>query len=170
MDVEDQLMGEFGYGNDLSFYNHSVDMSRTLDRLDSYKPDELDNSETVQRYFLNRLTPGNLPETAQLARSYDKTPLKIQTLAVGGINNGYGAVKGKFPSDIADLVKNKVESFENAVTSTLGENTVGILLTIVFMLIIAIVVLQIIHTRKVYKIMKTMMKNIQELHSQSVTK
>jgi len=148
---ENEIMGGIGWGNDLSFYNHSVELNRVLQAADEVDT-QLDNSDNVQRYLLDRMPASNLPMSAPAVRKFEAAnPLRMQVPAVGGLTNS-------FP-------KNKLEKFENAVSGTLGENTISILLTIVFMLIVAIVVLQIMHTRKVYKLVKTMMKSINELHA-----
>jgi hypothetical protein len=96
--------------------------------MDSPRPN-LDNKDTVQQYFLNRLSAPFATHSA-----------------------GKGPISEKF-TDVA-----------TATTQFANDNLVAILLTFIFMLIVAIVVLEIMHTRKIYKIVKTMMKNINELH------
>lgn len=147
---ENEIMGGIGWGDDRLFYDNSVEFSRILKAADEVDS-PLDNSENVQRYLMDRLPASNLPMSAPAVRKFEAAnPLRMQVPAVGGLTN-------RFP-------KPQLEKFENAVVETLGENTISILLTIVFMLIVAIVVLQIMHTRKVYKLVKTMMKSINELH------
>jgi len=167
--TENEIMGGVGFGDDTSFYDHSVDFSDLVMRkplkdqlleneeisyikhnptIDTYAPDDLDNRDTVQKYLLNRigtsLPPASRPNMAKFNSE----------LASAGLSS--------------KLSKPITEKFGGAVSSCadfVNENLVGLLLTLIFVLIIAIVVMQIMHTRKVYKIIKTMMKHIAELHT-----
>lgn len=158
---ENEIMGGVGYGDDTSFYDHSVDFSNLVmrkplkDQLLSNEepsyikhipnaPDDLDNNDAVQKYLLNRIGATLPPTTRQ----------NMPTFNTNLVNPGLAT----------RLTKPIVEKFGSAV-NVVNENLVGMLLTLIFVLIIAIVVMQIMHTRKVYKIIKTMMKHIAELHT-----
>ena len=103
-------------------------------------PEDLDNSNTVQRYLLNRLPTQNLnipkrfqpPMTVPLPEPFRSRP----------------------------TAKNKLEKFEESVQGVLGEHTVSMLLTIIFILIIALVILQVMNARRIQKLVKTILLNI----------
>jgi hypothetical protein len=166
--TENEIMGGVGFGNDTSFYDHSVDFSNLMmrkplkdqlmsneevsyikgnpssfrEKVDRYAPDEIDNDDAVQKYLLNRISP-----SAQSSMGTFNSNL---------VNTG-----------LMNRMSPVIEKFGNAAvvsSNFVNDNLVGLLLTLIFVLIVAIVVMQIMHTRKVYKIIKTMMKHIAELH------
>jgi len=172
--TENEIMGGVGFGNDTSFYDHSVDFSNLVmrkplkdqlmsneeisyikgnpglydrkdkyyEKVDRYAPDEIDNDDAVQKYLLNRISP-----SAQSSMGTFNSNL---------VNTG-----------LMNRMSPVIEKFGNAAvvsSNFVNDNLVGLLLTLIFVLIVAIVVMQIMHTRKVYKIIKTMMKHIAELH------
>ncbi len=93
-------------------------------------PEDLDNSSTVDRYLLNRLSGQRavpMPSIGERFRGQIRKPM---------------------------------EYFEEKVQETFGENTVSMLLTIIFILIVALVVLQIINANRLQKLIRSILKNI----------
>jgi hypothetical protein len=105
-------------------------------------PEDIDNSDTVQRYLLNRLPAKHAPVPDRF-RPPEPVP---------GIGEGFRSSK--------NISKGAMERFEEKVQETLGENTVTMLLTIIFVLIIALVVLQIMNARRVQKLIKAILKSL----------
>jgi hypothetical protein len=107
-------------------------------------PEDLDNSDTVNRYLFDRVS-------GQRHAPYPKrfTPPEPKP--------GIGE---KFLSRSQGFANGAMEKFEGVVQDTFGENTVSMLLTIIFVLIIALVVLQIMNARRMQKLIKSIMKNI----------
>jgi len=176
--TENEIMGGVGYGNDTSFYDHSVDFSNLMihkplkdqlmsneevsyikgnpsyskeitnsdkyyEKVDRYAPDDIDNDDAVQKYLLNRISPSSESSMSTFNSNLSNT----------GLMNRMSPV---------------IEKFGNAAvvsSNFVNDNLVGLLLTLIFVLIVAIVIMQIMHTRKVYKIIKTMMKHIAALHN-----
>ncbi len=134
------------FGNDDNYYRHSLDMAslsngevlRGAEDIGYTARDygkSLDNNDTVQKYFLNRL------EKPVIAGGFSSVPAK-------------GALE-KFSE--------KLEDVKEVAKSVADQHLIGILLTFIFILVIIIVVMQIMHTRKVYKIIKTMMKHMAQI-------
>jgi len=98
-------------------------------------PEDLDNGDTVQRYLINRMSAPHVPMPSKF-RPPEPTP---------GVERFSGG---------------KLEKLEAGVRGVLGENTVSMLLTIIFILIVAIIVLQIFNARKIQKLVKTILKSI----------
>lgn len=103
-------------------------------------PEDLDNSDTVDRYLLNRLSG---QRAAPMPSKF--TPPEP--------NPGIGE---RFRGQI----RKPMEYFEEKVQDALGENTVSLLLTIIFILIVALVVLQIMNARRVHKLVKAILKGL----------
>jgi len=187
--TDSEIMGGVGFGDETyDFYNHAEDISRLIDegrrktdpfdqmlsgeeisyidgnpRIEpAYKvyggpnnpgpysntPEELDNGDMVQKYLLNRMPAARLPPSAGMAnRLAAIDPLKF---------NHFGTVGGAPPTS----KKGIIERMENSVEEKLGQHTISMLITFIFVLIIAIVVMQIMHERKIYKMMKAVLKSI----------
>jgi len=104
-------------------------------------PEDLDNGSTVQRYLLERLPAQNVPIPAKFRPSpNDPRPFEFGSRRYNRI-----------PA---------LEKFEERVQETLGENTISLLFTIIFILLIALVSLQIMNARRLHKMVKSILKNI----------
>lgn len=184
--TDSEIMGGVGFGDEAySYYNYAEDLShlihegrRTTDPFDgmmsgeeisylkhnpriensqyvytnksmrgrpeSYGrdivPEDLDNSDTVDRYLLNRLSG---QRTFPMPSKF--TPPEP--------NPGIGE---RFRGHI----RKPMEYFEEKVQDALGENTISLLITIIFILIVALVVLQIINANRLQKLVRSILKNI----------
>ena len=144
MSFDSEWMGHgTGYDNDRSFYDHSVDMSNLLNTR-PLKDVMLETEEVSYVKHNPTLNDAQPMDNAEAVQQYFLNKL------TAGLPKGIDkkSVSEKF-SDVA------VASSQFA-----NEHIVSILLTFIFMLIIAIVVLEIMHTRKIYKLVKAMMKNV----------
>jgi hypothetical protein len=174
--TEDEIMGGIGFGNDSSFDYPPLSLSKYGKNI----PDEieLDNGDTIKKYMQSKKSI-NLPldsvphytfisdqdkpyYTSMMSPAAKAAALARENTIRAGIVTSPLDPSGKLSTKSS--IERFREGIDNAVQGTLGDNTISILLTIVFVLIIALVVLQIIHARKVHKLIKTFMKSINELH------
>ena len=141
------------FGNDDNYYRHSLDMAslsngeilRGAEDIGYTSRDygkSLDNTDAVQKYFLNRLEKPTAPYNS----GFLSVPAK-------------GALE-KFSEKLEDSTPSAMQKVSQVAKSVADEHLIGALLTLIFILVIIIVVMQIMHTRKVYKIIKTMMKHM----------
>lgn len=163
--TEDEIMGGIGFGNDNSFDYPPLSLSKYGKNM----PDEieLDNEDTIKKYLSKRSI--NLPKEVMPNSTFITNDQKSDRIYTNMMNPIAKAAADARTSTVkAGIVTSPIERFkegiDNVVQGTFGENTVSILLTIIFVLIIAMVVLQIIHARKIHKLVKTFMKSIGELH------
>lgn len=175
--TEDEIMGGIGFGDDNSFDYPPLSLSK----YGKHIPDEieLDNGDTIKKYLSKRsidLPRETMPNSTFIPgqdKAYYTSMMSPAARAAAEARAGTvraGIVTS--PLDPSGSLSKSVERFreglDSVVQGTLGDNTISILLTLIFVLIIAMVVLQIIHARKVHKLVKTFMKSISELHSKRV--
>lgn len=180
--TEDEIMGGIGFGDDNSFDYPPLSLSK----YGKHIPDEieLDNADTIKKYMKSRNSI-NFPLEVMPNSTFNSNDLSSERVYTSMMSPAARAATAARAGTItAGIVtspldpsgslskKSSIERFkegiDNAVQGTLGDNTVSILLTIIFVLIVAMVVLQIIHARKIHKLIKTFMKNISELHTKKI--
>jgi hypothetical protein len=171
--TEDEIMGGIGFGDDNSFDYPPLSLSKYGKNI----PDEieLDNGDTIKKYMKSRsinLPLEVMPNSTFIPEKERYYTSMMSPVARAGTAARAGIVTSPLDPSGALSKKSSVERFkeglDNVVQGTLGDNTISILLTIIFVLIVAMVVLQIIHARKIHKLVKTFMKSISELHSKKV--
>lgn len=173
--TEDEIMGGIGFGNDSSFDYPPLSLSKYGKHL----PDEveLDNGDTIKKYMSKRsidlplevmpnstFVPGDFFSEKVYTNMMSPAAKAAAAARAGTVKAGIVTSPVDPSGSLSKSVEKFKEKLDNVVQGTLGDNTISILLTIIFVLIVAMVVLQIIHARKVHKLVKTFMKNISELH------
>jgi len=141
--MDSEIMGGIGFGNDeypSSFHHHTF-LSETSPDQESEKNFqrriEKNNAQKVREYFSTgrrENLPFSWPQKERIARRH-------------GVES--------FEPIKSDEVLGNITQFWN-------ENTA--LLTLIFILVIIIVVMQIMHGRQVYKMVKMFSKHMREMH------
>ena len=167
-----EIMGGIGWGDDqYSYYDYENDLGPLVNHgrraSDPYNQminhedigyiagnpsiwdkgeSSLDNSKVVEKYLLRRLPAANMPASAHQAAEYDKQhPLYPP--------------RNKAPERFAgERMKGTMEKLEDATSQMLGPNTLSMFLSFIFIIVVVMAILQIVHTRRIYKLMKTVLK------------